>query len=74
MIEPVIIEVPNPRHPYGIRGVGEVSIVAPPAAVANAIAAATGLRLTTLPLSPPRVLAALRMQCRPSTSLPRSAA
>ncbi|MEW6270317.1 MAG: xanthine dehydrogenase family protein molybdopterin-binding subunit [Thermodesulfobacteriota bacterium] len=59
MIETVIVEVPNPRHPYGVRGVGEVSIVPPPAAVANAIANATGVRMTTLPMSPPRVLAAL---------------
>jgi xanthine dehydrogenase molybdenum-binding subunit len=60
MIEPVIVEVPNPRHPLGIRGVGEASIVPPPGAVANAIAAATGVRVTTLPLSPPQILAALR--------------
>lgn len=59
MIDPVIIEVANPAHPYGVRGVGEVSIVAPPAAVANAIADATGVRLETLPMSPPRVLKAL---------------
>jgi CO/xanthine dehydrogenase Mo-binding subunit len=60
MIETVIVEVPNPRHPYGVRGVGEVSIVPPPAAIGNAIAHATGVRMTTLPMSPPRVLAALR--------------
>jgi CO/xanthine dehydrogenase Mo-binding subunit len=59
MIDTVIVEVPNPRHPYGVRGVGEVSIVSPPGAVANAIADATGVRMTTLPMSPPRVLAAL---------------
>ncbi|MBM4268603.1 MAG: xanthine dehydrogenase family protein molybdopterin-binding subunit [Deltaproteobacteria bacterium] len=69
MIEPVIIEVPNPGHPYGVRGVGEASIVPPPAAVANAIADATGVRMTTLPMSPPRVLAALREAgWRPSSS------
>ncbi|HEY8517712.1 MAG TPA: xanthine dehydrogenase family protein molybdopterin-binding subunit [Candidatus Binatia bacterium] len=60
MIETIIVEVPNPRHPYGIRGVGEVSIVPPPAAIANAIANATGVRMRCLPMSPPRVLAALR--------------
>ncbi len=60
MIDTVIVEVPNPRHPYGVRGVGEVSIVPPPGAIANAIAAATGVRMRTLPMSPPRVLAALR--------------
>jgi CO/xanthine dehydrogenase Mo-binding subunit len=60
MIDTVIVEVPNPRHPYGVRGVGEVPIVPPLAAVANAIHAATGLRLRDLPMSPPRVLAALQ--------------
>ena len=59
MIEAVMIEVPNPRHPFGVRGVGEVPIVPPMAAVANAIHAATGVRLTDLPMSPPRVLAAI---------------
>ena len=37
MIDTVIVEVPNPAHPYGVRGVGEVPIVPPPAAIANAI-------------------------------------
>lgn len=59
MIEANIIEVPNPGHPYGVRGVGEVPIVPPTAAVANAIHRATGLRLQQLPMSPPRVLKAL---------------
>jgi xanthine dehydrogenase molybdenum-binding subunit len=59
MIDPVIVEVPNPSHPLGVRGVGEVSIVPPPAAIANAIHHAIGLRLHELPMSPPRVLAAL---------------
>ncbi len=59
MIDTVIVEVPNPGHPYGVRGVGEVPIVPPPAAVANAIKRATGLRMTTLPMSPGAVLAAL---------------
>jgi CO/xanthine dehydrogenase Mo-binding subunit len=59
MIDAVIVEVPNPRHPYGVRGVGEVPIVPPMAAVANAIADATGRRLRDLPMSPPKVLAAL---------------
>ncbi|MGH7052291.1 MAG: xanthine dehydrogenase family protein molybdopterin-binding subunit [Stellaceae bacterium] len=59
MIDAVIIEVPNPRHPFGARGVGEVPIVPPMAAVANAIADAVGVRLRDLPMSPPRVLAAL---------------
>jgi CO/xanthine dehydrogenase Mo-binding subunit len=59
MIDTVMIEVPNPRHPFGARGVGEVPIVPPMAAVANAIADATGVRLRDLPMSPPRLLAAL---------------
>jgi len=59
MIDTVIVEVPNPGHPYGVRGVGETPIVPPLAAVANAVKAATGLRMTTLPMSPPRVLEAL---------------
>jgi CO/xanthine dehydrogenase Mo-binding subunit len=59
MIETIVVEVPNPGHPLGIRGVGEVSIVPPMAAVANAIYRATGVRLTELPMSPPRVLKAM---------------
>jgi CO/xanthine dehydrogenase Mo-binding subunit len=61
MIDTVIVEVPNPRHPYGVRGVGETPIVPPLAAIANAIAAATGVRFTDLPMSPPKVLAALEV-------------
>jgi CO/xanthine dehydrogenase Mo-binding subunit len=56
MIDTVIVEVPNPNHPYGVRGVGETPIIPPLAAIANAIAAATGVRFTELPMSPPRVL------------------
>jgi CO/xanthine dehydrogenase Mo-binding subunit len=59
MIDAVLVEVPNPRHPYGVRGVGEVPLVPPMAAVANAIADATGRRLRDLPMSPPKVLSAL---------------
>lgn len=59
MIDTQIIEVPNPSHPFGVRGCGETPIVAPLAAVANAVDDATGVRITDLPLSPPRVLAAL---------------
>ena len=59
MIDTVIVEVPNPNHPYGVRGVGEVPIIPPMAAVANAIDSATGVRMTELPMSPPKVLAAL---------------
>ncbi len=59
MIEAIIVEVPNPGHPLGVRGVGEVSIVPPPAAVANAIYRATGLRMTELPMSPARLVKAI---------------
>ncbi len=59
MIEPIIVEVPNPSHPYGVRGVGEVPIVPPMAAIGNAIAEATGIRMTDLPMSPPKLSAAL---------------
>jgi CO/xanthine dehydrogenase Mo-binding subunit len=59
MIEAILIEVANPRHPYGAKGVGEVPIVPPLAAVANAVSRAIGVRMTSLPLSPPKVRAAL---------------
>jgi CO/xanthine dehydrogenase Mo-binding subunit len=59
MIDTILIEVPNPRHPFGARGVGEVPIVPPMAAVANAIFDATGVRLRDLPMSPPKLRAAL---------------
>lgn len=61
-IDTKILEVPNPNHPYGIRGVGETSIVPPLGAVGNAIANATGVRMNHAPMSPPRVLAALDAQ------------
>jgi CO/xanthine dehydrogenase Mo-binding subunit len=59
MIDTVIVEVPNPGHPYGVRGVGETSIVPPLAAVANAVSAAAKVRLTDIPMSPPKVLKAI---------------
>jgi CO/xanthine dehydrogenase Mo-binding subunit len=59
MIETIIVEVPNPNHPYGVKGVAEANIVPPMAAIANAICRATGKRLTDLPMSPPKVLEAL---------------
>jgi xanthine dehydrogenase molybdenum-binding subunit len=59
MIETIVVEVPNPSHPLGIRGVGEVGIVPPMAAVAEAIYQAVGVRLRELPMSPPVVLKAL---------------
>ena len=62
MIDAVIVEVPNPGHPYGLRGVGEVSIVPPMAAIANAIYRATGVRMRRLPMSPGKVVEAVSMQ------------
>ncbi len=59
MIDTVIVEVPNPEHPYGVRGVGETPIVPPLAAISNAVENALGIRFTELPMSPPRVLAAI---------------
>ena len=56
MIDTVIVEVPNPKHPYGVRGVGETPIVPGLAAIANAVAGATGVRYAELPMSPPKVL------------------
>ncbi len=60
MIEPVILEIPNPGHPYGVRGVGETSIVPPLAAISNAISRATNIRFSDLPMSPPKVLKAIK--------------
>jgi CO/xanthine dehydrogenase Mo-binding subunit len=59
-IDTQILEIPNPHHPYGVRGVGETSIVPPLAAISIAVTNATGVRHTHVPLSPPRVLSALK--------------
>ena len=59
-IETILVEVPNPGHPYGVRGVGEIPVVPPLAAIANAIHAAVGVRIRDLPASPSRVYAAIR--------------
>src|SRR4029077_8843772 len=60
MIDTVLVEVPNPGHTFGLRGVREVSIAPPPAALANAIYHATGVRMTHLPMSPGNILQAMR--------------
>jgi CO/xanthine dehydrogenase Mo-binding subunit len=60
MIDTVLVEVPNPRHPFGVKGVGEVPIVPPLGAVANAVARAAGVVLNELPLSPPAVFKAIK--------------
>jgi CO/xanthine dehydrogenase Mo-binding subunit len=58
-IDTHIVEVPNPNHPYGVRGIGEVPIIPPLGAIANAIYDAVGVRMRDHPMSPPKVLAAL---------------
>ena len=60
MIDTLVVEVPNPLHPYGVRGVGEVPIVPPLAAIANAIYHATGVRMTELPMNPSSVASAIK--------------
>ncbi len=59
MIDTVLVEVPNPGHPFGLRGVGEVSIVPPMAAISNAISHALGVRVDRLPMSPGVILEAM---------------
>jgi CO/xanthine dehydrogenase Mo-binding subunit len=68
-IEPIIVEVPSPSGPYGARGVGEPPIVPAPAAIANAVEDATGVRLTHLPLTPERI--ALAIAARDTAAAPR---
>lgn len=60
MIDTIIVEVPSDNHPFGVRGVGETGIAPPLPAIANAIADATGKRLRHLPISPPKVLKAIK--------------
>ena len=62
MIDTYVVEVPNPHHPYGVRGVGETGIVPPLAAVANAIRDAVGVRARDLPISPPRLRALIEQR------------
>ncbi|MSQ40707.1 MAG: xanthine dehydrogenase family protein molybdopterin-binding subunit, partial [Dehalococcoidia bacterium] len=59
MIDAVMVEVPNANHPFGVRGIGEPPIIPPPAAIANAIYRAIGVRMEVLPMSPGRILEAL---------------
>ena len=59
MIDTILVEVANPGHPYGARGVGEVPIVPPLAAIANAVSHAIGVRMYDLPMNPGRILEAL---------------
>jgi CO/xanthine dehydrogenase Mo-binding subunit len=60
MLEAVILESPNPAHPYGVRGCGEISIIPPASALANAIHDAVGVRMDSMPMSPHKVCAAIK--------------
>ena len=62
MIETIIVEVANPGHPFGARGVGEANIVPPPGALANAIYHAVGVRMNRLPMNPPAIMEAIWSQ------------
>jgi xanthine dehydrogenase molybdenum-binding subunit len=62
MIDTQIVEVPNPGHPFGVRGVGEANIVPPPGAIANAIYRASGVRMRRLPMNPPAIMEAIWSQ------------
>lgn len=59
MIDKHILEIHNPNHPYGVRSVGETSIVPPLTAIANAVSNAAGVGMKHIPMSPPRILAAI---------------
>jgi len=63
-IETLIVEVPAPDGPFGAKGIGEAPVVGAPAAIVNAVAAATGARLRELPMTPARVWSALHEQTR----------
>jgi CO/xanthine dehydrogenase Mo-binding subunit len=64
MIDTVIVEVANPGHPYGVRGVGEVSLITPQAGIANAITNAVGIRLESMPMKPSVVLDAINLKAK----------
>ena len=59
MLQTVIVEVPNPEHPFGVKGVAEASMVSALGCVANAVSNATKRRMTRLPMNPETVLHAL---------------
>ncbi len=60
MLETIIVEVPNPRHPYGVRGIGETPIIPPMAAIAASVRRSSGVRFFELPMSPPKILKAMK--------------
>ena len=59
MIETIMVEVPNPNHPYVVRGVGEVTVAPPIAAASNAVKDATNKRILEQPIKPSRILKAI---------------
>jgi len=63
-IEVGLVQTPNPHHPFGVRGAGEIPIIPPPGAIANAIYHAVGARLDSLPMTPERVLAAIEFKTK----------
>ena len=67
-IDAVMVEIPNPDHPYGVKGAGEIPLVPPLAAIANAVSEAIGKRLYELPMSPPTVLKAIGDDASPSAA------
>ncbi len=64
-VESILVEHPSPVGPYGAKGVGEPPNIEPPAAVANAVAAAVGVRVTTLPITAEKVALALSGEATP---------
>jgi carbon-monoxide dehydrogenase large subunit len=61
-IHPIIVEVPDPGHPFGAKGIGEPPLIAAPAAIANAVADAVGVRMRQIPITPERLLTALVLE------------
>ncbi len=59
-IDAILVEVPNPNHPFGVKGVGEANFVPSIATVANAVSSAIGRRMNDLPMSPPKILRAIQ--------------
>jgi CO/xanthine dehydrogenase Mo-binding subunit len=60
IIETILVERASAAGPYGAKGVGEPPCIEPPAAIANAVAAATGLFMTSLPITAEKIALALR--------------
>jgi len=72
-IESIIVETDDPQGPFGAKGVGEMGGTPTAAAIANAIYDAVGIRMTTLPMTPERVLKALKeKEAKELPSIPES--